>query len=88
MKNLTLKSLFVFLVTLFASQVSAQENDPTVVDGPEETACLPYPMCKGLDHSSETQDAEEKSQLALLWEKLTKEMKEVVDTLPTPRQPE
>ncbi len=88
MKNLTLKSLFVFLVTLFTSQVFAQENESPVVDAPEEVACIPYPRCKWLDGSSSIADADEKSQLALLWDKLTREMKEVVKNLPSPANPE
>lgn len=88
MKNLTLKSLFVFLFSLFASQVSAQESDSTEVEGPVEVSCNPFPRCDGVNGSAETANDEEESQWSLLWEKLTKEMKEAVSSLPAPTQPE
>lgn len=88
MNRLILKPFFVSLLLLPASQISAQENESTVVEVREEAACNPFPKCKWLDGSSETASEEEKSQWLLLWENLTNEMKEALDGLPAPTQPE
>ncbi len=88
MKNVILKSLSVSFLLLCASQTSAQEADSTVIEGPQEGACKNFPRCVGENGSSDNANSEEDSQWSLLWEKLTKEMKEAVENIPTPTQPE
>lgn len=88
MKNVILKSLSVSFLLLFVSHASAQESDSTVIEGPQEGACKNFPRCVGENGSSDTANDEDESQWSLLWEKLTKEMKEAVSSLPAPTQPE
>ena len=88
MKKLILKSLFVSLSLLFASQISAQENELTNVEGPTEASCDPFPKCIDDAVTTDTVNREEESQWSLLWDKLTKEMKEAVSSMPAPTQPE
>ena len=88
MKNVILKSLSVSFLLLFNSQTSAQEADSTVIEGPQEGGCRNFPRCVDESGSSDYTNSEEESQWSLLWEKLTKEMKEAVESLPAPKQPE
>ena len=88
MKKLTPKFLFTTLFLLFTTQASAQEETTSTATEQSEAGCPRFPKCDGVDGSAGNTSDEEKSQWSLLWEKLNKEMKEVVDSLPSPTQPE
>jgi hypothetical protein len=88
MKDTILKSLFVSLFLIFASQTSAQESDANVTDEQDPDWCENFPKCTQSSANTNADETEAASQWSLLWEKLTKEMKEAVESLPLPPQPE
>jgi hypothetical protein len=90
MKNLKLRLICISSIILFASQISAQENNPSSSDGDgnkDPDSCSPFPFCVH-DSSMTTDENDEESGWYLLWEKLTKDVKETVDSLTLPTQPE
>ncbi|MEP1960486.1 MAG: hypothetical protein ABJI92_10470 [Kangiellaceae bacterium] len=88
MKNINLKPVVISFFLLFTVQISAQESDRTnTEESGDPESCNPFPDCVE-DYFVTSEEAEITSKWSLLWEKISKEMKETVDNLPLPKTPE